>query len=247
MKKQVISDYFREIEDALKQNDFRDEAMFDPSDVRKAYDQLKQKKSLENMDTMFGRVFYFEEEEKPIQIKPGLTTAGLLLASGMFDGYESLASKIFSSIPAEEMGIPAIDDRRFRRDRYDALILSDWGNAIDARLDYLEAVKKIVFQSLLQYSESLNLSDAQLHVFQALAEIELKVLAEERSRILQKASEIWKLIKKNTGDRNLLRLVSEDLLEKAGKREEELFINDGEIRFHVPVKDAERYQNLFRL
>ena len=251
MKEQVISDYFRTITEAMEGNDIRNAVSApDQSEFRKSLDARREKRSLENMDTMFGRVLYLdsnEEEEEPIRMRKGTGLPALLRRAGLFEGYESLAGKILASCPAEDMGIPAINDRRFIRNSYDVLVLSEWGNTIDSHMDYLEAVKTAVFRRLADYVSCLNLPEQELVLFEALAEIELEVLAKEREKLLGEAAEIWKLVKVRTKDRMLVRSVSEDLLEKAGVKETELLINDGKIRFHMPVGNTERYLELFRL
>jgi hypothetical protein len=168
-----------------------------------------------------------------------------LTAAGILDGYEGIAGTLLAEAPAKKRGIPEISDPKFIKDRYDAEILSEWGITIERNFDYLNSVKNAVFRILSGNMQKLNLPKQKQDVFKALAETELKTIAEERERLLKQAEEIWKYVKERTPDKVLLGHVADDLRQISSVKEEEFAINHGRMSFSVPVAGAEYYRNVF--
>ncbi len=246
MRDDVIIQYFREIDDALKEAEFS--GAFSASlkeEAEKRLEELCRKRENREIDTAFGHIYYREEKEEEIVVPLEEERENLLKTAGILDGYESLAGTLLASSSAESHGISAINDPKFIRDRYDGEILSEWGITIECSFEYLQSVKKIAFRILSEYMQKLNLSRQKPDVFKALAEIELKAIAKERERLLKQTEEIWTYVKDRTPDKALRSSVLEDLRQIASVKEEDFTINHGKVRFSLPLSFAEYYKNVF--
>ena len=246
MRDDVIIQYFREIEDALKEADFS--GIFSTSlkaEAEARLDELCRRKENQVIDTAFGHIYYREEKEREIVVPLETENENLLKTAGILDGYEGIAKTLLASSPSEMHGIAAISDPKFIRERYDGEILSEWGITIENNFDYLQSVKKIAFGILSGYMQKLDLSRQKLDVFRALAEMELRTIAEERERLLKQIETVWKYVKERTEDRVLLESVAEDVRQIAAVKEEDFTINHGRVRFSVPISCAEYYRNVF--